>query len=515
MARARLSKRSFEVLFEAIQRKYEQISIHLTNHKPKGKAQEYFGFGASEDEDTTLHNLFKNHPEVKKAKKTPSPKYLYNLDRQFQEIREPYDSVEVDFDFIDLYARFLSPARYEMVGGRLKVSSFERERKVTADEYESFEDFLKDHLSFTDFERTVQQIFMDPDKEGKVCEEFASTYTGYYYYYAENEIFSFDVTIDFVNASKGECPVIIKNLHRPEREKNGHRRYEGKVTRHNSCLSAQLNDRANGFPLNMILYTSYHQASEMNLMHGSLQGISSDGLPTASEVVLVKTEHMGKSIPLESYGNLDYLKYYFWFQRRYYRVSPRIITNLEYLEARKTPIFKISRMTGHYRVWTASFIRGEDGNRIASILQSGLSISPDEGGIFRIEATSKAENKVQHVMMSISKVIDKLCLSTHPKTGVSVINFVIMDIPQGEPSKIGRGVYCTYSDNANPVAAPFVYTYESKPVLPEQFTGDRLREILQNEKHTKLADQLFEEVGKQQDWIDTYLSEIKSMVKHF
>lgn len=476
MRRYRLSKRCFDELFEAVCRTYETIALSLGATVVRHQAQQYFGFGTVDTNVLTLKKLVDLHPEVQKClqragrSSTPSGKYLYNLERQFQDLQKPYESVEVDFVYIDMYVCFLNPVEYVWRGKDIMVrpDSYQPDQHGW---YEKFEDFLND-VYFSPFEVKVQEYFMDPQTAGEVIPELATTYEAFYYYYRKNRIFSLTVTVDFINGTDGAYPIQITNLHLQERDGVDDRVYKGTARQWTSCLSAHLHEKQNDLPLFLIAYTSHYRAQDMPIIHASLQGIATNGHPTASEIVLIKRKEGNQEIPYP--GDLQNLKYYLWIQRRYFRVPPRIINDLKFLEARKIDTQDLYDLGGHYRIWTIGRHRKLSDQYI---LQSYFWISADEGAGFKTERLrSQHENQV--AVMSISHFQGKkLCLSTHPEKGISVINFVIMDIPENRDDHIGHGVYCTTAAHGNMRAEPFVYHREDQAVPVRYFSQKEVQQI--------------------------------------
>lgn len=517
MKRIRLSKRSFEVLYKGIQRNFEKICSSIGAKTPTGRAQDYFGFAVStqkkekrktKDDDRqkmwtpSLHEVFQVHPKVKGQPKIPSPKYLYNLERQFQNLQKPYSSVEVDLDIINLYARFLSPARYS--GTDRKITAEAWPDPTPAEDYVDFNDYLEKNLEYSGFDKRVQEIFLTAQAEGVLQPEFCTRYKAYYFYFPKNKIFEFDIRIDFINASGDSYPIELTNLHRLSNGEQDERLYAGGARQHSSCLSASLVNEEHDFPLSLIAYTSHHDASDMPILHASLQGISTSGHPTASEIVMVKTWERGEKISVE--GNLDYLKYYLLIQRRYYRVPPRIIRNLKYLEARRIEARDIRALEGHYRIWTPVYDQrpDEDEQRRPTVLQSHFWITANEGAYFSTKRP-KADRNNQPVMMSISHLEGrKLCLSTHLNQSTTVINYVIMDLPDRSFERNGRGVYCTFSSDGQLLAEPFVYRRETETVEVQNLSEEELLAVTRGELHD-LYQMLMKELVRQRDWLDAYV----------
>lgn len=505
MRRYRLSKRCFEELFEAVCRTYESIALSLGEQVIRHQAQQYFGFGKIDPTVLTLKKLVDLHPEVQNYLQetgrtaTPSGKYLYNLDRQFQELQKPYDSVEVDFAYIDLYVCFLNPVEYAGSGQDITVLP-DSYRPDQHGWYRKFEDFLND-VYFSPFEVKVQRYFMDPKTEGEVIPELATTYEAFYYYYRKNSIFSLTVTVDFINGSNGHYPIKITNLHLQEPNGVDDRVYKGTARQLTSCLSAQLYEKQNDLPLFMIAYTSHYRAQDMPIIHASLQGIATNGHPTASEIVLIKRQEGDRIIPYP--GDLDNLKYYLWIQRRYFRVPPRIISDLKFLEARKIDTQDLYDLSGHYRIWTSGRHRHIE---TQYILQSYFWISSDYGAQFKTDRLRSKHDK-QVAVMSISHFQGKkLCLSTHPEKGISVINFVIMDIPKNRDDHIGHGVYCTTGANGRMRAEPFVYRREDEEVPVQYFSRKDIRQLQQGTLQS-LYKELLLVLGRQHAFLHEFLSD--------
>ena len=245
----------------------------------------------------SLHEVFQVHPKVAGQPKAPSAKYLYNLERQFQNLQKPYASVEVDLDIINLYARFLSPARYS--GAKRQVIADTWPNPTPSEDYVDFRDYLEKNLEYSDFDRRVQEVFLTAQAEGVLQPEFCTRYKAYYFYFPKNKIFEFDIRIDFINASGDNYPMELENLHRLSNGEQDDRLYTGSAKQHSSCLSASLVNEEHDFPLSLIAYTSHHDASDMPILHASLQGISTSGHPTASEIVMLKTWQFGKDVTIE------------------------------------------------------------------------------------------------------------------------------------------------------------------------------------------------------------------------
>ncbi len=514
MARVRLSKRSFDVLYGAIQRNFEKICSSIGAEIPPGRAQDYFGFAAGTQKKhekesknngswkPSLHKVFKKHPKVAGKSKTPSAKYLYNLERQFQNLQKPYASVEVDLDIIDLYARFLSPARYK--GVERQIIAEDWPNPTPAEDYADFKDFLEKTLEYTTFDRKVQGVFLSAEAEGVLQIDFCTKYKAYYFYFPDNKIFEFDIKIDFINASGDTYPMELTNLHRLSNEDEDGRLYKGSAKQHSSCLSATLVNKEHDFPLSLIAYTSHHNASDMPILHASLQGISRNGHPTASEIVMLKKWERGEDITVE--GNLDYLKYYLLIQRRYFRVPPRIVTNLKFLEARRIEARDIRDLEGHYRIWTAVHdnYQEKENQRRYTILQSHFWIAANEGAYFTTKRP-KSDRNNQPVMMSISHLEGgKLCLSTHLNQSTSVINYVIMDLPDTSFERNGRGVYCTITSDGRLLAEPFVYRRETEPISVQILSEDSLLALTRGELQG-LYQMLLTELVRQRNWLDAFV----------
>lgn len=503
MKRVRLTKHAFDLLLEAVKRSFEKICLSSGINVPRGKAQQYFGFGQKDAETISLHDAFQMHPEVskriaEKGKREPTPKYLYNLERQFLELKEPYQSLEVDIDYLDMYCSFLNPVLVKQPKGSVELVPFPRKKKEDFEQYKEFKDFIDKNPGFSDFDREVQRSFLEKENEGQVIPAFSTVYQAYYYYYSKNKICHLEVEIDYINASQEEYPLKITNLHQQIKGSRDPFVYLGKARQLSSCLSATLEEKQHGLPLSLLAYTSHYQGKDMNIIHASLQGISSNGHPTASEIVLVKTKERGQAVQVT--GDLDYLKYYLWMQRRYYRVPPRIINNLEYLEARKIDTSEVNDMTGHYRIWTTA-----TKDKKPCILQSYFSIFPDAGAQFQTEGIEKKHHQ-QIVVMSISHLGEnKLCLSTHPKKGVSVINYVIMEIPRKRTDFIGEGVFCALGWNGEMKSDPFVFSRAEEKV-GVKFLQEKELQHLSSSHLQNMRDALFRVIGAKEKEMSGFLS---------
>jgi len=489
MARIRLCKIVFDHFLEALQRTYERACFSKGYQVPASRSQAYYGFTTNK-QGYSLHDALQDHPLVQSLLaenkiKLRTAKYLYNLERSFTDLNRPYDSVEVDQHYLDIYAVFLNPVSYHpdtrgnvqphLLGDpqQLLAEFQERHRSAsptrphTIETYFSFADYVRQATPLSDMDRKVQLLFLDNRRRHELCEEFKTSYTAHYYYYRDNRIQRMEIDVDFINASAGQYPVRVRGLHREGELPADRYDYTGFGEQTRACFFANLRQPAIGNPLSLILYTSHQRAEDLMIMHGSLQGISSEGHPTASELTLVKTRSYGKAVPTP--GDHDLIHYYHFMQRRYFRVPPRIYSHLDQLIARKIPSVEIREMQGYYRIWNLIDKKGE-----VCIVQSCFSITSERGAQLKTQGPGIRQRE-QVVMMSISQLqTNKLCLSTHPKNGVSVINYAIMDVPKPGRAMCQRGVYCLNQQDKLG-ASSFVFCSEDGPMPSTVLNARKLR----------------------------------------
>lgn len=457
----RLCKVVFEVLHNSIKQEFERLAA-LKGGVPKGRGAEYYGFSKrslGSNMLTLMGSMFKpiDKPDLEKyieqnGYQNVSRKNLYNLSREFHAL-DPFDTVEVDPILLNIFCKYIS--------------------------HESFEDFLLKHPAIRPKYRNIQHQIMEITRGNLPEEELAFHYIGLYYSFSHGTRQSVRLWINYYNRYKNEYPAELTGLYNEKEEEFDETdHYTGTAKETPTCFLISLNEEKSKRPLTLMGYQGAVTAKDLKYIRCAATGISNLGFPFSLELFLIKVEKEDRTktseevlSKIEGLSNIDY---YLQAQRRNFRIPPRVIQDLNDIKARGVKAGRMQSVKGQYRIWSLGYS--------GDLIQSKFIINDN----FTAKLTTIANRdlyRLQHCVFSISLIGEKLCVSSHPKFGVSVINYAIFDIDEDERNQIKTGVYCGIGVNGE---SPFVAesliifrdesSFEAKrvPVLKvEDFLADK------------------------------------------
>jgi len=479
-SRVRVTKAIFRTLLDTAKRKFEAEAIQKSVLIPSSK-EDYFGFGKKDTKDSvslftflTGNKAVQHYFRKKEIKRNKlNPKYFYNISLEASKLEDTEDVISADVKYLDILAVYLSE---DIEQYKLAVAG-DKEARLS---FKNFEDYVDKNPAISSEEREVQLTLLRSDP-GKVSNN-ATSYKAYYYSYREFSIKEFDISIDYVNQDGGKFPVRAIGIHSQGDSQTDKRVYEGEAFQTTTCLSMNLFNTDHNHPLTIIGYTSHQRAKNMRIIISTYQGISLWGYPISAETILVKN---GANMQ-----ELSHIQAYLRIQRRNFYIPPRIHTDLKQLKARNIRTEELARLVGRYCIWNISG-KGQ-------IVQSVFTIDEDYGAYLH---TLPAEGvRSRHVcVMSVSTTAGKkLCVSSHPSIGISVINYAIINC-FAERDGLSNGVYCSIGphEQANSISGCLVAMKTTEDIEAKILTNEDLRQLLQKGTYERMFHRLLELSDKQ------------------
>jgi len=480
-SRVRVTKRLFQNLLDAANRKFEAECIRRQKPIPDSK-EDYFGFGkkSKSDQPSLFKSLLNNDAVQNYLKKNDiassklNPKYLYNISLEISKLADSEDAHTVDIKYLDILVSYFNEdfAQYDL------EEEVEEEARLS---FKNFKDYVKNNAAISQEEKNTQLTLLEVNP-GEVSDR-ATAYTAYYYSYREYSIKNFTVKIDYINQHDGKFPALAVGIHSQYESETDKRIYKGEAYETTTCLSLSLFNEDNRHPLTIVGYTSHVRAKNLATIFSSYQAISLRGYPISAEAILVKNE-----APSEQ---LAHVMAYLRIQRRHFYIPPRIHNNLTRLKARNLRTEELVELVGRYRIWNFS--------QRGYIVQSVFTIEADFGAYLETLPRETIRNK--HIcVMSVSTIAGKkLCVSSHPSQGISIINYAIIDCFV-EPNGLSDGVFCSIGPNkkADSIAGSLVAMKTEQPIATKRLSEDDLHLLLKEKQYLRMFRRLYQ-LSKTQD----------------
>ena len=476
--KVKVYKKVFEVLHSSVRARFQQIAMGL-GQTPEGKGAEYYGFGEFEDSDriTLMQSLlfpkkepvsdplanpklFEYMAEEGQRFRKISRKYLYNLSRKSANMQDGYDILEVDIRFLNILALYL--------------------------EYDDFLTFIKNHDSIGQQLTHFQSTIISHPEELLFENDLATQYLGFYWSFISGGRKSLRVWINYYNTDDGGYPAKVKGLNSSQDEGLDGVIYKGKAdsSSASSYFYVHLKEEGNDRPLVLMGYKGHVPLKDMRYISCTASGIAKFGYPFSMELVLIKLTEDHKNRPsrevIQQLSGMEHLDFYLQFQRRNFRIPPRIFNNLETITARNNRSAQFQHLVGQYRMWSLGYSK--------RVVQYKFIIRPDfTANLYTPEANEVYAN--QRCVLSINSLNNKLCVSSHTKYGVSVINYAILDIDFTEEDRINDGVYCGtgLANEAKIVGEHLIFFKDDNEFEPGKLRVNELIKLLQDNPYLKRA----------------------------
>jgi len=479
-SRVRVTKVMFRTLLDAAKRKFEAESIQKSVSIPSNK-EDYFGFGKKNAKGSaslftfvTGSKAVRHYLENKKINQNKlNPKYFYNISLEASKLDDAEDVISADIKYLDILAVYLSENIEQY---KLAVEG-NNEARLS---FKNFEDYVDKNPAINDEEREVQLTLLR-SAPGKVSDS-ATPYKAYYYSYREFSIKEFDILIDYVNKDSGKFPVQAKGIHSQGDSQTDERMYEGQAFQTTTCLSMRLLNADHNHPLTIIGYTSHQRAKNMRIILSTYQAISLWGYPISAETILVKNS--------ATMQELSHIQAYLRIQRRNFYIPPRIHTDLKQLKARNIRTEELARLVGRYCIWN---IAGSE-----QVVQSVFTIEEDYGAYLQTLPADGVRNRHVCVLSVSTTAGKKLCVSSHPSQGISVINYAIIDC-FAERDGLSDGVYCSVGphERSQSISGCLVAMKTTEEIEAKTLNKKELRQLLQKDIYKSMFVRLLKLSKKQ------------------
>lgn len=222
--------------------------------------------------------------------------------------------------------------------------------------------------------------------------------------------------------------------------------------------------------------------SEMKIMVGSFMGISSQGVPTCGECLVVKQEQGNEFIEPEGTRRLNA---YFMLKRPRVNAKSSEIRTLEDITTHGVPAKDFDAIVGNYAVW------GRDGGN--QWFQSRLSIEPNtyiswyETLIFKDQPHLQKQRCEITITTLISKKVCITVKSGHFK-GREIISFVMVDFGQlCAMNQVSNAAFITMSRHTGKSVAGYIKMLKTgEEVEAKELTSQEIEDLKQ--KHPELGE---------------------------
>ena len=300
---------------------------------------------------------------------------------------------------------------------------------------------------------TLNQI--TPQLETDRPIKFTNHYIGAYYSVISYQVKYFALKLTFLtdtNRVNAQCWG-FHNYANPQDESSIEYEGDGFLNQNLLCLQLSQYKTQNesiglSNPMNIIAYTRTAATIEdQKFIRASLQTVSSQGYPLSLEVVFNKVPLTDFYLPQESTDvptaldndKHDILQLYLMLQRKNYYIPLKIFGEIDQFHARKSMINNYLNIVGIYRIWHFGFNPND-------IIQSKMVITSNYQIILHAFIGNNDQKQLgqQKCVMSISRIRPKkLCISSHGKPGLSVINYGIIDLDSDQQDSIFDSIFCS------------------------------------------------------------------------
>lgn len=421
----------FDILHKSVQARFYEIALSM-GQRPEGRGAEYYGFGKFKDSEkiTLMESLLspklkpENQPSTNKdlyqylkgegrSYRQMSRKHLYNLSRLSAKMQDEYDILEIDLVVLNVLSKYLK--------------------------YKDFLSFIKEHSSINDRLADFQRRLIDKPEDELSENELASQYLGFYWSFITGGRKHIRLWINYYNKVKGNYPAKVMGLNGGEDEGLDGMLYKGSAqdASSSSYFYINLQEDHTERPLVLMGYKGHVPLKDMKYISCTASGIAKFGYPFSMELMLLKLDDDQKEKRddeiINDLNGKEHIDFYLQFQRRNFRIPPRIFTKLDTISARSNRSAQFQHLIGTYRMWSLGYT--------GKIIQYKFIIHPD----FTSNLYTPEKNEIyaeQRCVLSINSLKNKLCVSSHTKYGVSVINYAILDIDLGSRNRIRNGAYC-------------------------------------------------------------------------